>query len=870
MTETALMAALRDAKREAALLIALRDLFGAADTRQTTFDLSDLADAALGAAIRLLLRDLHRAGKIALPQPERPEAESGFFVLGLGKLGARELNYSSDIDLIVLFDPDAPGVIDREASAEVFSRLVRRLVRIIGERTGDGYVFRTDLRIRPDPASMPLAIPVPAALAYYETSGRTWERAALIKARCVAGDRRAAERFIGDLTPFVWRKYLDFNAIDEIRTMKGRIDRHRGLAGVGVLGHDVKLGHGGIREAEFFVQAQQLIAGGRNPELRLRRTDDALDALAGGGWISAPLARSLTESYWFLRRVEHAVQMIDDEQSHTLPETDAELERVARLLGFADAAMFSDAILEHMRAVRSRFDDLFADFTAASGGNDLVRLMESESDPSAVAELTRLGYRRPQSTARIVRTWGEGRYRATRAPAARACLVKVLPDLVRALATAADPDGALAAFDAFLAGLPAGLQFFSLIAANPKILDLVVLIIAAAPRLAATLSRRPHVFDAFLDPTFFHSGPAPRLLRGRLRAFLADAGTYEERLARLRLFASEQQFLVGVRLLSGTIDGPAAGSAYSDIADVAIAETLAVIEKAFAERHGRVPGGRLALFGMGRLGSREMTAGSDVDLILFYEHPLTQGESGGEKPLTADVYYARLTQRLIAALSAPMGEGILYDVDFRLRPSGNKGPLATHVDAFRRYQATEARTWERMALTRSRFIAGDRPFGDDVAATIRSILSAPRDRGGLARDIADMRALIEREKPSRGLLDMKLRRGGLVDLEFLAQWALLAGSVPPALVGRPTADVLDALDIVERRELVGISRDFACVLQLMRLGPDRAASAGALPSPLLRRIADALDVADVEAAIETRAAAVRQAFERYLPVSASN
>ncbi|RYE70880.1 MAG: bifunctional [glutamine synthetase] adenylyltransferase/[glutamine synthetase]-adenylyl-L-tyrosine phosphorylase, partial [Hyphomicrobiales bacterium] len=319
-TESSLMTLLREAKREASMLIALRDLFGAADGRETTADLSGLAEAAVRAAVRFLLLDLHGRGKLSLPDPSRPETGCGLFVLGMGKLGGGELNYSSDIDLIVLFDPEAPAILDADEAIDLFSRAVRRLIRMIGERTGDGYVFRTDLRLRPDPGAMPLAIPVPGAIAYYEASGRNWERAAMIKARCVAGDAAAANAFLDEMTPFVWRKYLDFASIAEIQAMKHRIDRHRGFDGVAVAGHNVKLGPGGIREVEFFAQTQQLIAGGRAPGLRLRRTEETLLALAGGGWIDRAVADELIEAYWFLRRVEHAIQMVADDQSHTLPE----------------------------------------------------------------------------------------------------------------------------------------------------------------------------------------------------------------------------------------------------------------------------------------------------------------------------------------------------------------------------------------------------------------------------------------------------------------------------------------------------------------------------------------------------------------------
>lgn len=869
MTEARLMTVLREAKLEALLLVALRDLFGAADGRRTTADLSDLADAAIGAALRFALLDLGGRGRLKLFDQTRPEEGCGLFVLGMGKLGAGELNYSSDVDLIVLFDPEVSAVLDPDESVETFSRLVRRLVRIIGDRTGDGYVFRTDLRLRPDPGAMPLAIPVPTALAYYEDSGRNWERAAMLKARCVAGDREAAAGFSREIAPFVWRKYLDFNAVAEIQSMKGRIDRHRGFNGIGVAGHNVKLGPGGIREIEFFAQAQQLIAGGRSPELRVRRTEEALRALAKAGWISDETAADMVEAYWFLRRVEHAAQMVADEQTHTLPDDRPGLTGIAGLLGFPDADAFGSALLERLSLVEARFDGLFSGADTDDAGEGRLSLFLDDGDVDGLAaELRTLGFARPEASARILAGWGAGRYRAMRTSAARRHLASMLLDLLRSLAAANDPDGALAAFDSFLGGLPSGLQFFSLLASNPKVLDLLTLIVTSAPRLSATIADRPHVFDALLDPTFFREMPTRDLREARLRGFMADAADYEEELVRLRLFAADQRFLVGTRLLSGAIEGEEAGPAFSDIADVVIAHALSTVEAAFTSRHGFVSGGRIALFGMGRLGSRELTAGSDVDLILFYDHPEEEDESAGGKPLPSSVYYTRLTQRLIAALSAPMSEGVLYDVDFRLRPSGNKGPLATHIDAFRRYQAGEARTWERMALTRSRFLAGDRTFGGEVARTIRTLLGRDVDAETTGIDVASMRALIEREKPARGPLDLKLRSGGVIDLEFLAQWLILTRRAPPEMIGRPTAEILSASRDAVADPLPEAMRALTRVLHIMRLGPENAYETTALPFRLAARIAESLElrrIEDIEPAIEAVAAGVRASFNRLLP-----
>lgn len=869
--EGRLMTELREAKAEISLILALRDLFGAASEDETTRGLSAFAEAAVRRTVRFCLLDLQRRGALALPDPANPETGCGLIVLGMGKLGGRELNYSSDIDLILLFDPDVPAVVDAMESVETFSRLARRLVRIIGERTRDGYVFRTDLRLRPDPSAMPLAIPLPTALIYYETAGRDWERAAMIKARCVAGDEAVAAEFIDAIAPFVWRRYLDFAAIRDIRAMKQRIDSHRGFEGIALAGHNVKLGRGGIREIEFFAQTQQLVAGGRAPELRVLRTDEALQRLAEGGWIEPATARSLTDDYWFLRRVEHALQMVADEQTHTLPEEPMELTRIARLLAFPTLDAFADEILAVFRRVEATFGTLFPGKRGKGATHPTVAVLSDPDDETALNWLAAEGFRRPTDVARIVNVWGTGRYRALRTERAREGMRDALPGLLRAFAEALDPDAAVAAFDRFLAGLPAGIQFFSLVSSNPKLMNLLATVITAAPGLAETIARRPHVFDSLLDPAFFGELPDRDLVASRLAPFLSEANGHEERLDRLRIFNAEQRFLIGARLLSGAIEGAEAGKAFTYLAETVIEALSRAVEDEFVRQHGSVSGGRLALLGLGRLGSGELTATSDVDLILLYDHDANAEESDGDRPLAVQTYYARLTQRLIAALTAPMAEGILYDVDFRLRPSGNKGPLATEIGSFRRYQTGEAWTWEHMALTRSRPIAGDERLQAEVAGIIRDVVAASRDQPTLAADVAAMRERIGRDKAPRGPLDLKLRPGGLVDLEFIAQYAILAGQVPIGAIGRPTAEILAALakEGGEDGRILSRAIDaFTRTIQIMRLGPERAWRIEDLPRTLAARLAQTLEVggpADIEPALEALAGEVRLVFDRLLP-----
>ncbi|MDN2567721.1 bifunctional [glutamine synthetase] adenylyltransferase/[glutamine synthetase]-adenylyl-L-tyrosine phosphorylase [Aquibium sp. A9E412] len=871
-SEAGVMQALRLHKAEAHALIALASLAGAADAATTVARLSALADACIRAAADFLLVDAHRRGKLALPDPQEPARGSGYVLLAMGKLGAGELNFSSDIDLIALFDERAPAIADPVEASDLFVRLTRRLVRILQERTEHGYVFRTDLRLRPDPGSTPLAIPTEAALTYYESRGQNWERAAMIKARAVAGDTAAGSAFLAELQPYVWRKYLDYAAIADVHSIKRQIHAHKGHGAVAVKGHNVKLGRGGIREIEFFVQTQQLIAGGRFPELRGRETVAMLGRLAELGWIGEEAREALAGQYWFLRDVENVIQMIADEQAHSLPEDDQGLTRVALLLGYDDADSFSEAFRRSLQLVERHYAALFETAPQLSGDLGNLVFTGDVDDPGTLETLSALGFERPSDICRVIRGWHFGRYRATRSSEARGRLTELTPALLEAFGQTRRADEALMRFDAFLSGLPAGIQLFSLLQSNPRLLELLATIMGAAPRLAETITRRPHVFDGLLDPALLSELPNKAYLAERLEAFLGGAAAYEETLDRLRIFTAEQKFLIGIRLLTGAIDAYRAGKAFSDLADLTIGMAFEAVHAEFARRHGRVPGGRAAILGMGKLGSRELTAGSDVDLILLYDHDADAEESDGDKPLAPSHYYARLTQRLIAAVSAPMAEGVLYELDLRLRPSGNKGPVATHIEAFRKYQRQEAWTWEHMALARARPVAGDAGLGAEAAAEIDAVLGADGDRAVLAGEAAKMRDLIEEEKPPRDAWDLKLVPGGLIDLEFIAQHAVLAGRLTEGSRPTATAEVLarlapDFADADTRAALVDAHALYFTLTQIIRLcltGPFEPDDVPPGLADLLLRATDLPDLAVLQAHVEETSRTVREHFDRLL------
>lgn len=870
-TETELMTLLRLAKRRAAFLIALGDLSGLFDGAEATSWLTGLAEACIAASIDHLLLAAHVSGKLTLKDVARPSEKSGLIVLGMGKLGGRELNYSSDIDVVVFYEPEAGILADPSEGTETFARILRRFIRVLQDRTGDGYVFRTDLRLRPDPGSTTLAIPVEAAMIYYEGRGQNWERAAFIKARPVAGDLQAGEQFLRELVPFVFRKYLDYAAIADIHSIKRQIHVHKGHGEIAVKGHNVKLGRGGIREIEFFVQTQQLIAGGRMPELRTKSTETALIALEEARWIDHATRIELTEAYWFLRAVEHRIQMVNDEQTHNLPDTDEELKRIAFMLGFADIASFADKLIDTLKTVERRYARLFEQESNLSTDTGNLVFTGQQDDPDTLETLSRLGFQRPADISRTIRGWHYGRYRATQSVEARERLTELMPELLRIFGQSRRADEALLSFDRFISGLPAGIQLFSLLSSNPSLLSLIATIMSAAPKLAEIIAAKPHVFDGMLDPALISELPTRPYLEERLAAFLSGSTYFEEKLDRLRIFAFEQKFLIGIRLLTNVIGGGAAATAFTDLAGLVIGEALAAVRRELEAVHGDYPGGEVAVIGMGKLGSGEMTAGSDVDLILLYDYDDEAFESRGSKPIDANRYFSRLTQRLIAALSAPTAEGVLYEVDMRLRPSGNKGPVATRLRSFEKYQIEEAWTWEHMALTRARVIAGDPKLGEQAETIIAAVLNRRRDRSKVAADVIEMRAMIDKEKPAKNIWDVKLIEGGLVDIEFIAQYLSLIAPLSgfdaserdansEATLKRLGSALLAPADIDTLLAALRLYSDIAQVIRLCIDGPFDPDEAPEGLKELLCRMSEVPDLSVLESEIRRYAEAVRGIF----------
>ncbi len=871
-TLEALMPILRNFKTNVALLTALADLGGVWPVMTVTSVLTRTADAALEASTHFLFaRAVARGEWLVEPDDPAPEKTSGYIVLAMGKHGAFELNYSSDIDLIVFYDLQLCRLKPGLEPQLFYIRITRDLVRLMQERTGDGYVFRTDLRLRPDPGATQVALSVDAAMHYYESFGQNWERAAMIKARPVAGDLDAGRALLRELSPYIWRKYLDYASIADIHAMKRQIHAFRGFGEIAVAGHNIKVGRGGIREIEFFAQTQQLIAGGRQPDVRTPATLDALAKLTARAWIKPQVRDELEEAYQFLRRLEHRLQMVNDEQTQELPAEAEALDRLARFSGFADTAALGQALVQRLATVQGHYAALFEDSpNLTSHGVNMVFAGEAD-DPATVEALARMGYSQPAQVIATVRGWHHGRYRAIASPRAREGLTVVQPLLIEALAETANPDGAFASFDRFLSQLPAGVQLFGLLRANPQLMTLVAQIMGSAPRLANILSHRRRLLDAVLDPKVVGALPSRAEIQALVAAELSGAADLQEKLDRARVLGAEQSFIIGVRVLSGGIRAAQAGGAYSMLAEELIGGLQAAVEADFVATHGTVEGGGAAIVAMGKLGGSEMTAASDLDLIVVYDYAADAQQSDGPKPLAVSQYYARLTQRLISALSAPTAEGRLYDVDMRLRPSGQKGPVATQLSSFVEYQSKEAWTWEHMALTRARLITGSPALRAKVEAAIHATLIRPRDRQSITDDVRKMRGLIAQEKGTKDIWDLKQVRGGLVDLEFIAQHLqLVHAAAHPEVLSTNTPEVFQRLEAarllapVDADLLRPAARLMADLTQILRLCYEGVFDPATAPEDLKRLLAtvgDAPDFASLEGQLRQVLTEVAERFE---------
>ena len=866
MDRDRLMKFLRRQRSRSAVVAAVYDCFGLQGVMECAGLLSEVADHAVRLAVTHLLLGRARRGDLEAPAEE---GAWGYFVLAMGKHGSRELNYSSDIDLIILYDPSRVRYTGRKDPGDCFVRLTRDLTGILQSRTGDGYVFRTDLRLRPDPSSTPTAVPVDFALHYYLRFGRTWERTALIKARPVAGDLAAGEAFLERLSPFIWDEGLDFASVDEIRSMSQQIHDFHGHGAVTAAGHDVKLGRGGIREIEFFVHMHQLAFGSRNRRLRGPRLLAMLEVLDGEHHILPAEAAALRDAYLLLRRVEHRLQMINDDQTQKLPESADGLEHVAALMGLPSGAELQSRVEEACRQVhdlyRARFDvpESEQDITAVildgpEGGN-----------PDAVERLEAAGFARAPTAVEIFRGWAAGHHPSTAPERSRAIIREILHEIIEALGRTPDPDRALARMDRFLEALPEEISLFPMLRANTWLLRLVAMVMGSAPRIADTLGGNPGLLRAVLEPGFFLPIPDREQLAAELAERLEGHQDPEERIGRVAGWAGDRRFQVGVQSLENLITVDEASASLSDVAEAVVEVLFADVLAGLEAHHGK-PGGGCAVVAMGKLGAGEMTFESDLDLLLVADVPDDRETTGGPAPIEARRFYGRAAQRLIAALGSRSASGPLYEVDMRLRPSGESGPLVTTLDAFREYQAAAAWTWEHMSLTRARVLCGDAAAAEAAGREIRQVLTRPRDPAALLREVAGMRDRIAAEYPPGDCFELKYARGGLVDLEFIAQYLqLLHAHDRPEVLAGGTAACFEALaaagllDEEEARFLAGAVRMQRALQGLARLTWNQETPVRDAPGPLLRKLAAALECKSFEE-LEARLRATQErAFELY-------
>ena len=819
---------LRIERRRLALRVAVADLAGIDGLTAVTAALSEFADRALDLAIAA-----------AIEERTPGEPPRGFVALALGKQGSRELNYSSDIDPVLLFDPATLPHRAREAPEEAAVRIARRVVELLQARDGDGYVLRVDLRLRPSPEATPIALSVDAATSYYESLALPWERAAFIRARAAAGDIALGVRFLAGIAPFVWRRALDFGAIAEIREISRRIRDHHVHGQAFGAGFDLKRGRGGIREVEFFAQIHQLIHGGRDRALRAPATRDALAALAQAGWIDAATARTLSDSYTVLRTIEHRVQMIDDRQTHHLPLGEG-LDRVARLHGLADGAALLGVLERPVAATAAIYDRLGEGDASGSDGTAL-----SHAPGQLAGQLAAAGFAEPQSAVERIVQWRSGTYPALRSPAARAALEAVLPGLVAALGAAPDPRGAIVRLDLMLARLSSAINFFRLLEARPALARLLGAILSHAPPLADDLARRPTLFDGLIDATALDPVASVAVLAGEM----AGGADYQAGLEHVRQVVGEKRFALGTQIVAGTADPLAVAAGYARVAEAAVAVLAAATVAGFAAAHGHVPGGELVILALGRMGGGALTHASDLDLIYLFTGDYL-AESDGGKPLGAVLYHNRLAQRVSGALSVPTASGPLYEIDTRLRPSGAQGPLSVSLDGFARYCRESAWTWEHMALARARPVFGSPAARAAVAAVIAQVLGGDRPARDVAAEARAMRADIAAHKPPLGPLDAKLLPGGLVDLEFavhVTQLTRRTGFAPDLRVaiarlveaGLAPGTMLPAHDLLTR------------LLVTVRLVAPDARPPAVATQALIARALDMPDWATVVASLDT-------------------
>lgn len=896
----------RDFRYKASLLLACSDLLKIQSVFEIIHYLSEVAEICVSQTIGFLLEEAAHKKQLSFSDNLTSRTDyldaCGYFILGMGKLGGHELNYSSDIDLIALYDPDKLPYSGKRSHRDFAIRLTQDLVKIIQDHTANGFGFRMDLRLRPDPSATPVCISIQSAETYYESVGLNWERAAMIKARPIAGDSQTADLFLKHITPFIWRKHLDFAALADIHAIKHQINTHKGGSELALSNHNVKLGPGGIREIEFFAQSHQLIWGGRIPLLRSKATCKTLNTLSDAGYISDIVCQELCEAYVFLREVEHRLQMIDDQQTHKVPNQPEAIQALAIFLGYENSDKFEADFMGHITRVHTHYTALFEEqeetaqpLSTEKSAQEIDHIPDHDlrnalqavtADAEGQTELQQLlqdlGFQDTTTLMREMRNWLLGHTRATRSKRAQGLIIEIAPALLKALAQTASADDAFRHFNSFLNSLPAGVQLFSLFRANPSLLYLLAQITGSAPRLAERLAQSPLLLDAVLDQQFFNSFAPQAELKESLAHKVILAQDYQDHLDLTRSWAHDKRFQLGVHLLQNIAETSECSQHLSNIAEICLDHLVAQTWQEFREQHGEITGAQYAILAFGKYGSRELTLGSDLDLVMLYALEETDiGSdhfSDGKKPLSLSVYFGRLSQRIVNAISALTSNGRLDEVDLRLRPNGNAGPIAVSLTTFQNYYQESAWTWEFMALTRARPVWTNAEFDRKMSQEISRILHKDWDLEVLKGDILHMRGRIEKEHPNVQFWNIKHSRGGLTDIEFIIQYLLLKHY--PALPQNQEIDLISRIQALYHCQAISsdeqdvLSKAYKLMVKLqailrLTLGADKAATQNrtTLPAGLQKILISHTNSADF-AMLEKEVAEIRAQilvlFEKYL------
>jgi [glutamine synthetase] adenylyltransferase / [glutamine synthetase]-adenylyl-L-tyrosine phosphorylase len=876
-----LQAGLRRHRRREMVRIGGRDLLRLATVDETVREISALAEGVIESAVECArARIAVEWGEATLP------GDGGrlvaFCVLGMGKLGGEELNYSSDVDLVYVYERDGEHAAGRTLG-EFFSRLAEEVTRALREVTGDGMCFRVDLRLRPGGGEGPVAVSLAAALSYYETWAETWERAVWLKARPVGGDRGLGEMLIGELVPFIYRRYLDYGTLEDLSAMKRRVDAS--LRAPKAVDRDVKLGRGGIREVEFFVQAQQLVHGGKDARLRQRSTLAALAALADTGYIDRPVAERLAAAYRFLRDVEHKLQIVQERQTQLLPVDREHVAALARRLGYRgrDAAgEFEATRAAHSAAVRAAFDGLFH-----GAGEERRReeqpeagalLEELDQEERAMWRLGRLGFRDLESAYGDLRLLRDGPPHAPASARRRQALAALAPALIAEIARSAAPDRALANMATFVSTIGARTSYLHLLLENPGVMRLLVRLFASSEFLSAFFLRHPELLDSLVRADLVRILRSANDMAVELDDRLSVATDLEAQLDTLRRFRNEEFLRIGVHDIEGSLRADEVGEQLTRLAETCLRAAVEIARREVLSRSGvpaRGPSEGFAVLGMGKLGSAELGYASDLDLIYIYD----PGDLGwwSERAVPHE-FFTRIAQRTMSALQTPTREGVVYRIDTRLRPSGNQGPLVSSLEAFEAYHRVSAELWERQALIRARPVAGPAELCVRLEAIVSGFVYGRGLTDEEVAEIARMRGRIEREVDGEDSLNIKTGRGGLIDVEFLVQMLQLRhGHAHPGLRTRVTAVAIAELareDILSAPEGGTLARGYAFLrnfesrLRIERNQPVESPEADpeALVS-LARRLgyhgSDGVVVASLLADLARHREAVRAVYDRH-------